>query len=119
MYENYKLCETLKPSDVCIVVEQYDKGNFTQQFHEHVPKLRLSDDARRNLMRALVMCFSEMGGESIVRCHLNSRGKIPAADNRLNMVTSYPEPGVFRTYCGTNTKSWIDQVITPDQFRIS
>jgi hypothetical protein len=32
MYENHKLCENLKPKEICIVVEQYKEGNFEQQF---------------------------------------------------------------------------------------
>src|SRR5579863_822940 len=110
MYDNYRLCETLGPSETCFVVQQYDKGQFTRKFHEHIPKSRLTEDARRNLLRALVMHFSGMGAESIVRCHLNRRGRTPAADNSLNMVVSYPEPGVLRTYCGANTSAWSDQV---------
>jgi len=119
MYENYKLCDHLKASELCLVVEQYTAGTFTRQFHEHVPKSRLSDDARRNLLRALVISFSGVGAETIVRCHLNSRGRTPAADNSLRMVTSYPEPGVLRLYCGINTKAWCDQVIIPKEFRRS
>lgn len=61
MYENYKLCERLKPSDLCLVVEQYQEGKFLRKFHEHVPKSRLSEDARRSLLCALVMHFSGMG----------------------------------------------------------
>jgi len=93
MYENYKLCKTLTPSDICFVVEQYNEGKFTREFHEHIPKSRLSDDARRSVLCALVMHFSAMSAESIVRSHLNSRGRTPPADNRLNIRVSYPKPG--------------------------
>lgn len=117
MYENYKLCERLKPSELCLVVEQYQEGKFLRKFHEHVPKSRLSEDARRSLLRALVMHFSGMGAESIVHCHLNSRGRTPAFSNRLKLDVSYPEPGVLRTYCGANTKAWSDHVIDPTTFR--
>ncbi len=118
MYENYKLCDRLKPSEVCLVVEQYNaKGTFTRKFHEHAPKSRLSDDARRNLLRALVIHYSGIGAETIVRCYLNTRGRTPAADNSLRMVTSYPEPGVLRSHCGTNTRAWSDQVIASVKFR--
>jgi hypothetical protein len=118
MFDNYNLCDSLTPLDTCFVVEKYDNGTFIRKFHEHVPKSRLSADARTSVLRALVMHFSGMGAESIVRCHLNKRGRTPAFDNRLFMVVSYPEPGVLRTYCGANTIAWSDQVIVPTKFRI-
>ena len=117
MYDNHTLCETLMPSEICIVVEQYFEGAFTRQFHEHVPRSRLSDAARGALLRALVIHFSRMGAESIVRCHLNDRGRSPLADSCLSMVVRYPEAGVLRTYCGANTSAWSDQVIVPSKFR--
>jgi hypothetical protein len=117
MYENYKLCDSLKPSEICFVVEEYDKGKFIRKFHEHVPKSRLSAEARGSVLCALVMHFSGMGAESIVRCHLNRRGGRPSFDNSLFMVVSYPEAGVLRTYCGANTKAWSDHVIVPTKFR--
>jgi hypothetical protein len=117
MYENHKLCDRLKPSETCLVVEQYTGGTFTRKFHEHVPKSRLSDDRRRNLLRALVIRFSGIGAETVVRCYLNKSGSAPATDNSLRMTISYPEPGVLRLYCGTNTKAWSDQVIAPVKFR--
>ena len=120
MHENHKLCSKLKTSEVCLVVEQYGEGKFTRQHHEHVPKSRLSTDKRLNLLRALVIVFSGMGFESIVACHLNARGKTLAGSaGRLRMAVAYPEPGVLRTYCGTNTHAWSDQVIAPSQFRRS
>jgi hypothetical protein len=119
MYENYKLCETLTPSEICFVVEQYSKGAFIRQFHEHVPKLYFSEDARRNVLRAPVVHFSEMGASAIVRCYMNGRGrrKAPNTRSELDMIVSYPEAGVFRTYCGINTKAWSDQVISAGNFR--
>jgi hypothetical protein len=106
MYENYRLCETLTASEICFVVQQYNEGKFTGKFHAHVPKSRLSDDARRNVLRALVIHFSGMSAELIVNCHLNSRGRRPPADNRLNIVVSRPEAGVLRWYCGGDTQAW-------------
>jgi len=118
MYENFRLCEGLKSSEICLVVEQYDKGLFTRRFHEHVPKSRLSNDARVHLLRALVIHFSRMGPRNIVACHLNKKGPTPSADSgTLHMFTSYPEPGVLRFYCGLDTKAWSDQVIAPSKFR--
>jgi hypothetical protein len=117
MFEGYRLCDTLKPSEVCLVVEQYSEGTFIQKFHEHVPKYRISNDSRNGLLRALVVMFSSLGPERLVHCYLNTRGRTPPSDNSLLMVVSYPEPGVVRTYCGTNTKAWSDQVIAPNSFR--
>jgi len=118
MFENYKLCDELKPREICLVVEQYEKGEFTRKFHKHVPRSRLSTDARINLLRALVMRVSDMGAETIVQCHLNKRGKTPHADDHsLRFVVARPEPGVLRSYCGINTKAWSDEVIQPSRFR--
>jgi hypothetical protein len=99
-------------------VERYEKGEFKRQFHQHVPKSRLSNERRINLLRALVSRFSDMGAEAIVRCHLNTRGKTPPADDHsLRFVVSYPEQGVLRSYCGINTKAWSDEVVLPSEFR--
>lgn len=119
MYENYKLCETLTASEICFVVEQYSKGDFIRQFHEHVRKSWFSDDARRNVLRALVMHFSEMGASAIVQCHMNARGcpRAPNTRSELDMIVSYPEAGVLRTYCGIDTKAWSDHVIAGWNFR--
>jgi hypothetical protein len=120
MYENYKLCSELKPSDWCFVIEQYVEGNFDQRFHQHVPKSRLSVDAAINLLRALVVRFdggTGMGAEQIVSAYLNERGRTPRASAALRIFTSYPEPGVIRYYCGANTKAWSDRVIAKWDFR--
>ena len=58
-----------------------------------------------------------MGTEHIISCYLNKRGKSPAAADDLQIVKSYPEPGVIRFYCGGNTKVWVDQVISKSEFR--
>jgi len=120
MYENHKLCERLTSDEICLVLEQYREGSFTREFHEHVPTSRLSEDACRNLLRALVVRFagySGMAAEQIVRCHLNARSKTPEADNSLRIVTSYPEAGVLRMYCGGNTCAWCDRVIVRERVR--
>jgi hypothetical protein len=70
------------------------------------------------LLRALVIRFPALSAETIVRSHLNKRGRIPSADNGdfLGHV-AHPEPGVIRYYCGGNVVAWSDQVIVPSQFR--
>ena len=109
IYENHKVCDSLKPSEICLVVEQYTEGIYIRKFHEHVPKHRLSNSARTNLLRTLVLHFLGASAEAIVSSSLNERGR----------ATSYPEPGVLRSYCGTNTIAWSDQVIAPIKFRCS
>lgn len=116
MYENYKLYEKLKPKEICIVVEQYKEGIFERQYHEHVPMHRLSESALQNLLIALVLKFENNEPRTIVRSHLNDRGKEPPAHKFMWHVT-YPEAGVIRKYCGTNTCAWADQVIIASKFR--
>jgi len=116
MYENYKLCEKLKPKEICLIVEQYKEGDFERQFHEHVPVHRLSESGLQNLLQALVLKFENSEPWTIVRSHLNERGKEPPAHKLMWHVT-YPESGVLRKYCGTNTCAWADAVISPDKFR--
>lgn len=118
MYENHKLCEKLKPKEICLVVEQYKEGIFEPQFHKHVPQHRLSESALQNLLRALVLKFENNEPWTIVRSHLNERGKEPPAYKMMWHVT-YPEPGVLRKYCGTDTCAWADVVISPNKFRNS
>lgn len=119
MYENFKLCPELQPSETCLVLEQYVKGRFDRRFHMHVPKSKLTESSLGNLLRSLVIRFYEeegMGAEHIVQLHLANRRK-SRSSNSLNIQHSYPEPGVLRFYCGTNTVAWADQVIVPSKFR--
>ncbi len=118
MYENHKLCDSLTRSEICLVVEQYKEGIYIRKFHEHVPKHRLSNSARINLLRTLVLHFLGASAEAIVSSSLNERGRSPPA-RTFRCVTSYPEPGVLRAYFGADTKAWSDQVISPEKFRRS
>ncbi len=117
IYENYKLCADLTPSEICLVVQQYKEGEIIRKFHKHVPKSRLNQDEQTNLLRALVIHFSGVGPETLSQHFLNKRGKTPSAI-QLQYVISYPEPGVLRTYCGVNTTAWSDKVIAPEGFRV-
>jgi hypothetical protein len=115
-----KLCPRLKPKELCFVLEQYHEGEFTLQFHEHVPRSRLSAENKINVIRSMVVRFygfEGMGSESIVRAYLNDRGKTPSASAVLRIHTSYPEPGVLRHYCGGDTAAWVDEVVLPSSFR--
>jgi hypothetical protein len=120
MYENHKLCSELRANELCIVLEQYHEGKFERQFHEHVPRSRLSAESKINLLRALVVRFygfSGMGAEQIVRAYLNTKGKTPSKNIGLQIRTSYPEPGVLRHYCGGDTAAWADEVVLASSFR--
>jgi hypothetical protein len=116
LFDNYKICPTLDAKHTCIVVEQYSHGKMTIEFHEHVPYRRLSDDARRNLLKMLMVNFSKIDANSLLSYFVNKRGKNPLAAD-MNWVCSYPEAGVIRTSCGTNTRAWSDQVIDKSKFR--
>jgi hypothetical protein len=115
-YENFKLCPDLKAKEICLVAEQYSEGIFTRVYHQHVPRHRLSEGARHNLLRTLVVKLAGMHPDHIVSCFLNNRGKKPSAE-RLVGAVSYPEPGVIRHYVGGNTKAWSDMVISASKFR--
>ena len=116
MRENYKLCEDLEPKMLCFVVEEYNNGVIIRKFHKHIPKSRTSYGRRINILRSLVIHFSEMGAESIVGAYLNERSnKEPHSNNNLNLTfkyPSYPKWGVIRIYCGQNTFAWFDEVIS-------
>ena len=121
-FENYKLCPDLNTMEICIVLEQYQQGSFDRLQHLHVPKSRMSKDKRLALLESLVCRFnarSGLGFDQIVANYLNKRGKAPAAENSFQVVTTNPEPGVLRTYCGTDTKAWTDEVISSSNFRMN
>jgi hypothetical protein len=118
MYENYKLCGDLKPKQICLVVEQYSNGEFERQYHEHIPKHRLSESRLQSLLQALVLKFENAQPQTVVRSHLNEHGKEPPSYKSVWHVT-HPEPGVLRKYCGGDTCAWADQVIRPSDFRPS
>jgi hypothetical protein len=118
---NFKLCADLQPADVCVVVEQYREGAFERRFHKHVPRERLANEDRVELLRALVARFAARTGpsaEQIVGSYLNANGERPAPVNNLTIVTSHPEPGVVRSYCGSATVAWSDHVFARKQFRM-
>jgi hypothetical protein len=119
MYENYKLCPELLPREICLVVEQYVAGTFERRYHRQVPKSSLSQERRLELLRALVSRFygeTGMGFDTIVDCHLNRR-RSRQVITHLHMSTSYPEAGVLRQCCGSDTHAWCDVVVSPGSFR--
>jgi hypothetical protein len=116
MYENFELCPDLKAKEICIVVREYQEGQFDRRFHEHIPKHRISEEALSAMLQALVLKFQNNEPMTIMRSFLNKRGKEPSAYTFMWRVT-YPEPGALRKCCGTNVCAWADQVITPSNFR--
>ena len=116
-YEGYKLCPELKPKEYCLVVEQYEEGTFERLFHAHIPAHRISKNCRLEVLRTLVARYAPLWFEAIVATYVNAKPGEPAHENLLPMHVTYPERGVLRTYCGTNTKAWIDEVLVPTDFR--
>jgi hypothetical protein len=120
-HSNFGLCDTLAPKTKCVRVFKYNSGQgemFSEVSHEHFPDHRISEDAAIQMLKALVVRYTEWEAPYIVRCFLNDRGSNPAScRNQLKIVCEYPEPGVMRKYCGTNVVAWFDTVITPESFR--
>jgi hypothetical protein len=118
MYDGIKICPKLRPSELCVVLEQYRKGEFERRFHEHIPRRSLSAKRRIELLRALVVSFygfSGMGPGQIVNAYVKKPRK--GSFGLLYIRTTRPEPGVLRHYCGANTVAWIDDVYDPSKFR--
>jgi hypothetical protein len=116
-FDGYRLCPDLKPKEFCVVVEQYKEGNFERLFHTHISARRISSDNRRQMLKSLVAAHTPLWFDAIVTSFVNDRPGYPRPSNYLAMHVSCPERGVLRTYCGGNTKSWIDEVIAPQDFR--
>jgi hypothetical protein len=116
LFDNYKICQSLNATHTCIVVEQYCEGEMIVKFHEHVPYRRLSSDDRGNLLKTLMINFSRIDPNSFVKYYVNNGGKNPTAAD-INWTVSYPEAGVIRTSCGTNTRAWSDQIVDKSKFR--
>ena len=119
IYESYKLCAELKPKEVCVVLERCESGGYARLVHAHVPYRRISNDRRLELLRALILGAKRSADDelsSIISYFLNDRGRSPERRS-LPVHVAYPEPGVLRTYCGTNLIAWSDQVVLPDEFR--
>ena len=119
-YENYRLCSDLRSDEVCIVVQQYRDGEFLRLHHEHVRHSQLSEETCGTLLKALVIKFSDMPAEGLVKCYLNSRGKDSLRDwyqAQIRGHVTHPEPGVLRVYCGSDTIAWADRVIQKHIFR--
>lgn len=116
MYEGWKLSSNLKPGWLEVVV--YDIGRGEKLHETLVPQSRLNESGWVLLLRSLVCRFEGFGLEKIVSEHLNKRTKGPPyATNSLQVHITHPEPGVRRTYVGTNVIAWLDWVAIPESFR--
>jgi hypothetical protein len=118
MFSGYRICSSLKANEKCFCLDEYKEGNYSEIFHQHVPKHRISGESASEFMKALVVRHSALGNYEILRCYLNKRGKSPSAILLGQVVIEYPEPGVLRKYysCG-NISAWYDEVIVPTKFR--
>ena len=76
-----------------------------------------SFEAGMEVLRTLVARHEGLTAPDIIRCHLNSRGRNPAAVRRLEIHVEYPEPGVIRRYCGGDVLAWMDEVVGSTEFR--
>lgn len=110
------ICQSLLVKQRCIRLRRYHDGAFSELYHEHIPKHRLSDDSLGWMMLALVRRFEEASAEVIVRSCLNSRKGAPYTQ-RIVFVVEYPEPGVIRHNCGGDVFGWVDTVIDQRTFR--
>ena len=122
MYSGFEICAALVPEMKCIRLRKYNHGQgdpYTEVFHEHVPRHRISEDASIELMKALVLRYEGFEAPYILRCYLNEGRGEPESCDPFRVTAEYPEPGVIRKYCGTNVQAWLDTVITPDDFRQS
>ncbi|MDA3897157.1 MAG: hypothetical protein PF482_13535 [Desulfobacteraceae bacterium] len=119
LYTDYKICDALKTNEKCFRLHEYNKGNFNELFHEHVPKYRISTNNANEFMKTLVVHHSSYGDPEILSTYLNNRGKNPSFLQLGLWITEYPEPGVLRRFFSSgNLTAWYDEVITPSQFRV-
>ena len=118
IYPGWQICETLCPNEKCFRVRIYSSGSYKDVLHEHIPKHRLSLDSSLNLLKNLLTKYSEWDDSMIINSYLNNRRGNPRKNLTIQWPVEYPEPGVFRRFCSCgNVTVWMDEVITPDEFR--
>lgn len=118
MYERYKNCSDLRAQEKCFRVQQYQRGEVVEMFHEHVPAHRISLDSEIETLRALVGQYAGWGGYFIVHSRLNSRRGGPSAYPGFISRVTYPEEGVIRRYFSWgDTTAWADSVFSKGEFR--
>lgn len=118
-FSGVSLCSKLDAEDKCFRLQRYNQGRFEELFHEHVPHHRIGMQNSTEVIRALVVRFDQFTAAEILRSHLNSRGaERSAVKNHLRVHVHYPEPGVVRRCCGSDTVAWMDEVIDATVFRV-
>ena len=116
-YSGVSLCPDLRPKQKCFRVQRYNQGRFQDEFHEHVPRHRMTVDRATEAIRALVIRFANVQGSVILQSLLTKRGTSPRAGNMLDVHVDYPEPGVLRKACGGDVIAWVDEVVDEVTFR--
>jgi hypothetical protein len=118
MYHRHKLCQTLKPKELCFKGYSYREGKVSEKLHEHVPEPRISQESALEALRALVGHFAGWPGIFILHARLNNRSGAPERYPSFVMDTSYPEEGVVRfSVSSGNDWAWFDRVINAHDFR--
>ena len=117
LYGNFKPCETLTPSEKCVRLQAYSKGRVEERFHRHVPAHRLAAKRIAGMLTTLVARYENAPADRIVSAHLTRRGRAARLAYPYDITVEYPEPGVFRQYCGGDILAWVDSVSDPQRFR--
>jgi len=117
MHSGYKVCCTLKENEKCFCLFEYDKGEFIELFHEHIPKHRISNENSVQFIKTLLIQHSDFGNSEIMRTYINKRGKSPGAIKLCQTTVEYPVPGVLRKYFSNGAfTAWYDEVISKSVF---
>lgn len=119
-FSGFQCCNDLTSKNCCIRLQKYNPGSgraFTEIFHDHIPKHRLSQRSAEALLKTLVLVYKGTDAHGILRSYVNEKGKEPAFDPPLKITFEYPEPGVLRRICGGDALAWIDLVVNPNVFR--
>ena len=116
-YSGFQPCPTLTPRGKCVRLRQYQRGAYTELFHEHFKAHELSESVLPQLLWTLVLRYEESTARQIVQAHLTRRGRLAKTDHPLQVRIDHPEPGVVRRMCGGNISAWVDTVVARAQFR--
>lgn len=94
-----------------------DDTGQADQATVHEGLARPTASGARSKGRFCRLARQDQGFRAHCKLLFEPEGKSPPAAPDRRIVTSYPEPGVIRFYCGSNTKAWSDQVIAKPKFR--
>ncbi len=120
IYSGFQICNELKANEKCFRLQEYHDGDYVDVFHEHLPKHRISVSNASFFLKTLLYKRSPYGDSEILRTFINNRGKEPSIIQFTHGEIEYPEPGVIRRYaCTHGLNGWFDEVISPNEFRVS